>query len=278
MMYWIYGLPTLLLGVLTISVFCAFGVAGVLVTRKWVPSLHHVDQSHNDIVGFYFSGVTVFYGITLGLLMVGAWGTFTDAAAKVDAEAGTLDVLYRNVSFYPEPIRSQLQDELRRYARNVIDVAWPLQRKGIVPMSNKTVLDNVERALDLFQPASEGQKILHSESCRLFNELVERRRQRHVFAKAGLSGSLWALVLIGAVISIAVTWCFHVKNKKMHIWMTGLLSSLLGLMIFLLAAMDHPFMGKLAVSPESFNLVYDRLMKPGESPSDRAPLTRPPAK
>lgn len=271
MMYWIYDLPTLLLGVLTISVFCVFGMLGVLVTRKWVPSLHHVDQSHNDIVGFYFAGVTVFYGITLGLLMVGAWGTFTDAKAKVDDEAGTLDVLYRDVSFYPQPIRGKLQDELRRYARNVIDVAWPLQRKGVVPMSNKTVLDDIGRDLDLFEPASEAQKILHSEACHEFNQLIERRRQRHVYAKAGLSSSLWSLVLIGAVISIAVTWCFHVKNKRMHLCMTGLLSSLLGLMIFLLAAMDHPFMGKLAVSPESFRLVYDRLMKPGQSPGDPAP-------
>ena len=65
---------------------------------------------------------------------------------------------------------------------------------------------------------------------------------------AGLSGALWALVLIGAVINIAVTWCFHLHNRRMHLWMTVLTSSLLGLMIFLLAAMDHPYLGKLSVS------------------------------
>src|SRR5262249_40977285 len=112
------------------------------------------------------------------------------------------------------------------------------------------------------EPKSEGQKIVHLESCRLYNELVERRRLRHVFTKAGLSSALWALLLSGAAINIGVTWCFHVKNKKMHLWMTVLTSALLGLMIFLIAAMDHPFMGRLAVTPESFRLVYERLMKP----------------
>jgi hypothetical protein len=58
-----------------------------------------------------------------------------------------------------------------------------------------------------------------------------------------LSGSLWAQVLIGAVINIAVTLCFHLHNRRMHFWMTALISTLLGLMIFLLAAMDHPILG-----------------------------------
>jgi hypothetical protein len=262
MMYWIYTLPTWLFGVLTVLVFCAFGVGGMLATRRLVPSLHHADHSHNDIVGFYFGGVTVLYGITLGLLMVGAWGNLTEAESKVDEEAGTLDVLYRNISYYPEPVRSELQAELQKYARNVIDVAWPLQRKGIVSIANKTVLDDLGRDLALYEPRSETQKIVHFESCRLYNELVVRRRARHVYTKAGLSSYLWALLLIGAAITIAVTWCFHVKNKRMHLWMTALTSSLLGLMIFLLAAMDNPFMGNISVSPESFHLVYDRLMKP----------------
>lgn len=271
MFYWIYDLPNWLFGALTVLAFCAFGIMGLVATRRWVPSLHHADHSHNDIVGFYFGGVTVLYGITLGLLMVGAWGNFTEAAAKVDDEAGTLDILYRDASCYPEPTRGKLQNELRRYARNIIDVAWPLQKKGIVPISNKTVLDDIQRDLAVFEPASEGQRILHAEAFKRFNELVLRRRDRHVWVKAGLSTSLWALVLLGAVINIAVTWCFHVKNKKMHLWMTALTSSLLGLMIFLLAAMDHPFMGKMSISPESFRLVYDRLMKP--QPGDSTPAS-----
>jgi len=44
--------------------------------------------------------------------------------------------------------------------------------------------------------------------------------------------------------------------------MTILMSSLLGLMIFLLAAMDHPFRGELSVGPEPFEMIYEQIMKP----------------
>jgi hypothetical protein len=261
-MHWVYYLPNWLFGVLTVFVF-AFSGWGDVVTRRWVPSLHHSEVSHNDIVGFCFGAITVLYGITLGLLMVGVWTTFSEAQQKVDREASCLAAFYRDLSNFPEPSRSQLQTDLRRYTRTVIDVGWPLQQKGIVPRSpNKTELDDLGRHLTSFNPATEAQKTLLSESSHQNNELVEWRRSRHVSVTAGLSTSLWALVLIGAVISIAVSWAFHVKNRRMHLWMTALVSSLLGLMVFLLAAMDHPFMGKISVSSAPFEIVYETLMKP----------------
>jgi hypothetical protein len=264
-MHWVYDLPNWLFGVLTVLVFCAFGLGGMILTRRWVPSLHHSELSHNDIVGFYFGAIAVFYGVTLGLLMVAVWQNFSETAQKVDREAGRVAAFYRNLSSYPEPSRSQLQNDLRRYTRNVIDVAWPQQQKGIVPAINKAALDDLGSHLATFEPASEGQKILHSESIHKFSEIVELRRSRHLSVTAGLSGPLWALLWIGALINIAVTWSFHVKNRRMHLWMTTLVSSLLGLMVFLLAEMDHPFMGRLSVSSEPFQLVYKTLMQADDS-------------
>jgi hypothetical protein len=58
----------------------------------------------------------------------------------------------------------------------------------------------------------------------------------------------------------------------MHFWMTALISTLLGLMIFLLAAMDHPYFGSISVSSQPYQLIYDNLMKPGNSaPGSSAP-------
>ena len=127
-----------------------------------------------------------------------------------------------------------------------------------------------------YEPVSEEQKILHTETYDKFNQLVERRRSRLLGVTAGLSGPLWLLVLIGAAINIAVTWCFHLGNQRIHFWMTALISSLLGLMIFLLAAMDHPYLGKMSVSLEPFQLIYVDSMKPGDTaPGSGTPSVKP---
>jgi hypothetical protein len=44
--------------------------------------------------------------------------------------------------------------------------------------------------------------------------------------------------------------------------LTALLASLLGLLIFLLATLDLPFQGHHSLEPDSFELVYQQLMKP----------------
>jgi hypothetical protein len=138
--YWVYSLPTWLFAVLTIALTAAVGLAGLFATRKWVRRIHGDEHSHNDVVGFYLGAVCVFYGITLGLLAIATWQNFTDVETRVGQEAAAVGVLYRDVSAFPEPYRLDLQSDLRRYAREVVDVAWPLQRQGIVPESEGNVL------------------------------------------------------------------------------------------------------------------------------------------
>ena len=261
-MFWVYDLPNWLFGLLTIVLFVAFGLVGLAASRARVPALHHESHSHNDVVGAYFGAITVFYGITLGLLMVGVWGTHADAEVKVDSEAASMAALFQDISHYPDPLREQLQNGLRTVTRQVIDLSWPQQRAGIMPKGSLAEFNAFERNLLAFEPVTEGQKILHGEAVHQFNQLVERRRSRVLSVKAGLPGSLWALVLIGGAINIAVTWLFHVQKARMHFWLTLLTSSLLGLMIFLLAAMDNPYRGKISVGPEACEIVYERVMKP----------------
>jgi hypothetical protein len=57
-----------------------------------------------------------------------------------------LAALYRNVSTFPDPKRAELQADLREYARQVIDVAWPLQHGegNGRPIQRKCNVSNVD--------------------------------------------------------------------------------------------------------------------------------------
>jgi hypothetical protein len=206
----------------------------------------------------------LFYGITLGLLAVGTWQAYSDLDGKVGEEASALAALYRNVSSFPDPKRAELQADLREYARQVIDVAWPLQRRGIVPQNAAGTLEALQTHLASFEPTTEGQKTRYAETYREFDRIVELRRIRLKSVVAGLPMPLWSVVLVGAFLNIAVTWFFDMRSHSMHFWMTIMFSGLLGMLIFLLAAMDNPFRGDISVGPEAFELVYKQLMQPGK--------------
>jgi hypothetical protein len=263
-LHWLYDLSNLVLGTLIVSFFTAIGAGGLLLTRGWVRRLHQIDHSHNDIVGFYLAAITVFYGITLGLVAVGTWDTYSDVQNRVDREAVAVGALYRDVGAYPEPLRSQLQNDLRGYVRQVIDVGWPMQQQGIVPNNASGALSDFQRDFMSFEPTTERQKILSAEAYRAFNDLTESRRARLNSVTAELPKPLWILVLAGAVLSIATTWLFHTRSFSMHFWLTVFFSVLIGLLIYLIVSLDNPYRGRVSVSPEPLELVYRQIMVPSQ--------------
>ena len=259
--YWLYSLPTWFSGTLTVIAFVAFGLGGLYLSRRWVQRLdsreHH---AYNHIVGFYLAGVTVLYAVFAGLLAIGAWATYDQVQGKVDHEAAALGGLYRDINAYPEPARTIMENDLRRYTREVIDVGWPMQRRGIVPNNASSVLNGFQGHFLSFEPQDERQKILAAEAYKAFNDLTESRRARLNSVTAEMPGPLWALVLAGAGICIAVTWFLHPESFAMHFWMTVLFSALLGLLIFLIAILDNPYRGRIGVSPDPLERVYEQIM------------------
>jgi hypothetical protein len=75
-----------------------------------------------------------------------------------------------------------------------------------------------------------------------------------------MPGPLWILVIAGAMICIAVSWFFDVGTFTMHVWMNVLFSGLLGILIFLIADLDNPYRGKISVSSEPLERVYEQVM------------------
>jgi hypothetical protein len=260
--YWLYDLPSFLLCILIVGFFTVIGVAGLFITRNWVRQLHHIDHSHNDIVSYYLAAITVFYGITLGLVAVSTWETYADVQNRVDHEAITVGALYRDVGAFPEPYRTEMQNSLRTYIRQVIDVGWPMQRKGIVPNNATGILNQFQAQFMSFEPTTEREKIVATEAYRAFNNLIESRRSRLNSVTAELPGPVWILVIAGAILSLVTTLFFDTASFRMHICMTVVFSILVGLLIFLIVALDNPYRGSISVSPEPLERVYQQIMVP----------------
>ena len=258
--YWLYDLSSIELCLLITAFFVGICLAGLFLTRGWVRRLHKVDHSHNDIVGFYLAAITVFDAITLGLVAVGTWQTYTDVQSRVDHEAATLASIYRDATGFPEPLRTQLQDDLRWYYHQVVIVGWPMQQRGIVPDVSGVALHKFETDFMTFEPVTERDKILAAETYRAYNELTEARRFRMNSITAELPSPVWVMVIAGAILSIAATWFFHAASFAMHLWLSLVYSTLIGLLIYLIIALDNPYRGRISVGPDPLVRVHDQLM------------------
>ena len=258
----IFELPFWVTGPAIVAGLCLYAVVGLSFVRRRILPRLRVRSEDSEFGGAMVQSVMVFYGLAVALIAVNVWQTYADVAKVVSGEATAAAALYRDVSSYPEPVRSQLQGQLRSYVDYVIHEAWPLQRKGEVPAGGVQIMNQFQAALTAFEPATEGQRALHVESLHAYNELIQSRRLRLDAAGTHLPGLLWLIIFLGALISISSSFFFKVEDARVQGIHVVLLAAFIGLVIFMTFALDRPFEGDLGLGPEPYQLVYDQLMKP----------------
>jgi hypothetical protein len=258
----VFDLPLAIAGPVIILSLCAYSVIGLLAVRHRLLPRLRIRVEDSEFSGTMVQSVMVFYGLAVALIAVGVTEGYSDVATIVNQEASELSALYRDASSYPEPTRPLLQKELRDYARHVINTDWPAQQRGEVALGGAEMLDRFQSTLTNFEPATRGQELLHGEALRAYNEMLEARSVRlDAVVNTGLPGVLWLVVLAGAVIGLTSTFFFKVEDVRLHAVMVTLLATFIGLVIFMTFAFDRPFRGDLGLTPEPYQLVYDKVMQ-----------------
>lgn len=257
---WLYEMSPLHAAICLVAFVELLSLLGLLAARRYLIPRFHFGDGNNDAVSGTVQAIGVFYGITVGLIAVGVWNTSTSASDLVSREASSIGALYRDVSGYPSPLREELQGILRQYTVFIIDDAWPAQRKGEIAGFGKSIMDDFQARLYTFEPANQGQIALHAETLRAYNTLIDYRALRIDAVKSGLSGTMWAVIWLGAAISIGVAYFYQIADVKLHAALVVLMAGFLALVLLLITINDKPFYGYVNISPEPYKLVLERLM------------------
>ena len=102
----------------------------------------------------------------------------------------------------------------------------------------------------------------HNQTVGLFFDFVEARRARLDETKLALPPLLWVLVAVGAALNALMLALVEARNLRVHLIMSGLIAVFVALLIFVTAAMDHPYSGFVSVPPEPFQNLLEQAMKP----------------
>lgn len=259
---WLYEMHPFYAGLVLVVVIETVSMIGLFVTRRLIIPRLNYHGSGNDAVSGTVQAIGVFYGITVGLIAVGVWNTNSNASYLVSKEASAIGALYRDVSGYPEPLRSELRAKVREYTTFVIEKAWPAQRSGQGQRvdGGTMIMDELQEKLYAFQPANTGQVSLHSETIAAFNKLIESRNLRVDAVNSGLSATMWVVIWVGAVISIGIAYFYKIPDPKLHVILVGLMSGFLAMVLFMIVVNDKPFFGHVRISSDPYKLILERVI------------------
>lgn len=258
--YKIYDIQPWLALVLAGAAFVAVNAIGLLLISPLRGLIVGNHPSTNDVVGAVLSFYSVLYGLLIGTLAVATYQSLSATQDITEHEAADLAALYRDVSSYPEPHRSELRTAITNYTRYIIDVDFPLQKKGIVNKGGIPLVDDIQRKIVSYEPATPGQQALHEETIRQFNNLTLQRRARLTSIDTGMPAVLWYTLIGGSILCLFLIWLFDASFRSIFL-LSSVTAFSMGCMIGLIAIMDNPFRGQLAGGADSYIALYDILMK-----------------
>lgn len=245
-----YDLPNWLLGTLITATWVLIGLGGYFLTRRCCRV--EFDDAEKNIAIAMLAVIATVNSLLLAFSAVSVWESFGSASEAVHQEANTIGALGRDLAVYDSPAAFRARELLRTYTHIVVDQEWRVMQAGKVSQEARSTFDDAFRAVALLEPQTARQQSLVPEIWARMNEILRLRRDRLYTTEAQVPITLWIVVVIGTVMTIAATYVL--PRTLFNLVAIGALSYSMGLVFFFLVAMDRPFAGQESISPRPFEV------------------------
>jgi hypothetical protein len=208
----------------------------------------------SDAVGNYLQTVGGIYAVLLAFIVFVVWGQFNDARMYIEREATALVDLHRTASGLPRSTRIEIQQALRLYVEQVIELEWNAMAKHDEDTFEKVGahLDHVWAAIHSCCPVNDCQHAVFSEVLSRYNDLSDMRTSRLSTSRARIPFLMKALLYLGAAIVIGSMFLMSVDKLWIHATITAALAGAVAHILFLIGDLDNAFSGRLQVSKAAF--------------------------
>lgn len=211
-----------------------------------------VSAGHNGALSPFMTCVGLVYGALLGFVIVVAWEQFSSAEANVSNEASTVVTMYRQTVGMPVPEQIQMRAQLRNYAKAVEGPEWQNAiRSGGGTEGARDALNEMYRVLGSEQSGLATNPVSGKFLDQL-TTLASQRNQRILDTEPRVPGLLWAGLIFGGVVLLGLGGFMRLENVRAHLTLLSAVAVLLGLLLFIVYWLDHPFGNQLGVTSAPF--------------------------
>lgn len=249
-MLWLLQIPPPILGALWVSVVVGISVGGLLLFRRVVgPS--RLEHGH-AVSATMFQLAGTLYAVLVAFVVVVVWEQFSDAEDASGHEAAAIADLLRDSAALPPESRSEVERSLVAYTRSVVDSEFPRMRHGEQVAEQSDELIAVWDSYLQVQPVTRNEIAFFDHAIVRLNDLTAFRKMRVSTSDASVPGELWVLLVGGGGVVMTFTFLSGTRDRLVHITGVGLTAALLSFVMYLIFALEHPYVGKLSVQPAPY--------------------------
>ena len=221
----------------------------ILLVKHFVPL--EVRYKENGVIGSMSAFIGIIYAVLVGITALYLTNNINFTGDAVQREANGAANFYRDTNWLKEPAKANLQQLLKTYIVEVIDVEWPLMAKGKkIKREGDTIIDKMGKELAQYGEVNSAEMLILHDMLDSLKDMYSGRQHRIQMSYAELNPEIWEVILIGTVLTIMINYLFGM-NFALHIITAGAGALMAASMLFLLLSLDRPFQGDFVIRPDS---------------------------
>jgi hypothetical protein len=224
----------------------------LLCRRRWGTDRLSLN---NEVAGFKYAVIGVFYAVLLGFVVVAVWEDYRDTENAISSEAKALVDLHQVSYALPEPDGELIRKRVVSYIDDVRDSEWHTMGEGRASPSTETALKLLRQAILEGTPQQAKDIALYHHILDLLTVVSDNRNERLAKSDGSVPSLLWFVLIAGALITLGYPSFFGTSNLAAQILMTAALAALVALTFLVALLLDYPFTGDIGMTPAAFENV-----------------------
>jgi hypothetical protein len=249
--YYVLQMPPVLMLLMLVGSFAGVSVGGTYLFRKY--SRQRKRPVGNEVVGDVFVTAAALYGLLLGFVVFLVWDSFNRAQANANREGSLARSLYQAIRYYPDSAQiAPMLTAYKQYVYHVVHNEYP-HMDSMKPFTreDRRAFNNVFRTLEKVNPFdSRAEQVFH-----YLTELATYRDLRQLDAVDEIPAAIWLALLTGGFLVLVFAMMLDVNSLRLHLIANGLLSSVIGLIVYIIIMLDHPFTGRIKIEPSEYRQI-----------------------
>lgn len=242
--YFYYGIPA-------IFSFCAF----IVFLQRLSHNYSRIKDLDPEIVGGFFQVIGSIYAILIGLVVYDATSRYSDAHANVVDESKALVSIFLLADQITqidlgETIKKLDQD----YVNEVVNHDWDHLETETVNIKARWLIKELNRKILALSPASKNEEIIYPIMMQTAMDAWRYRMSRFDISTHRLPISEWILLLTGGLVTITVTFFYHLECRRSQSILTFLTSFIIAFSLYAILLFSEPYKGDFKVSKKPFEI------------------------
>jgi len=248
-MYHLLQMQPFLLLLIIFIVFGGVGVGGVYLFRKYIKI--NYKRAHNEAVGYTFAILGGFYGLLLGFVVFFVWDSMKEGHNNADREGSLAKGLYRDIRYYSDDSQAKrdVMNSYITYVNYVIEKEYPaMEHLQEQSDTGRLYFSDVYNKMERLH----GNDVQMAQMLGQLNELATYRSLRQLDADSAIRIEIWIPLLIGAFILLVSALLIDVESIRLHMMVSAMLGVFIGMVMYIIILVDHPFTGKIRIEPTGY--------------------------